>query len=133
MANGLGGPAFPGVRATPAFTPAPNSEPTGALQGVPPRTKHFRRDITDDAQQIVMATPENRVVFLTAPLVGYTIWIGDSSVNPQNGLALPPGLTYDTPLLGLQDLYAVTDAPVSIPLQIQVSIVLMAERQRIVG
>lgn len=131
--GGLGGPAIPGVRATPAFSPAPNSEPTGALAGVPPRTQHYRRDITEDSQQIVLGTSENRVVFLTAPLVGFTVWIGDSSVTPQTGVALTPGLTYDTPLVGLQDLYAVTDSPVPIPLSISISIVLMAERQRIVG
>ena len=130
----MAGP-FQSARATPSFSPAPNSEPTGALSGVPPRTLHMRRDVTNKAMQIVLGTPENRVVVLTAPFVGYTILIGDSSVLPQNGLALTPGLAYTTGLMGLQDLYAVTDAPdpVKISLQIQVSIVLMAERQRIVG
>jgi len=115
--------------------PAPNSEPTGALNGVPPRTQLYRRGITQTATQIVLGTPENRVVFLTAPVLAYTVWIGDSSVTPQLGIALTPGLTYDIPLIGLQELYAVSDAPMSrgIPLQIMVSIVLMAERQRIVG
>ncbi len=121
------------MRSTPAFSPAPNSEPVGALNGVPPRTVLYRRDITTDAQQIVIGTAENRVVFLTAPRVSYTIWIGDSSVTQKNGVALVGGLTYDVPIIGLQELYAVTDSPVAIPLQIQVAIVLMAERQRVVG
>lgn len=127
------GPGVASVRGTPTFSPAPNSEPTGALAGVPPRTEHYRRDVTSDVGQIVRPTSENRVVTLMAPLVGFTIWIGDSSVNSRLGLALPPGLAYTITLTGLQELYAVTDAPVPLPLQIQVSIVLMAERQRIVG
>ena len=100
---------------------------------MPPRTQYYKRDITEAALQIVLGTSENRIVLLTAPLVGFTIWIGDASVNPEIGLALTPGLAYSTALIGLQDLYAVTDLPVPISLQIQVSIVLMAERQRIVG
>ena len=70
------------------------------------------------------------MVTLTAPHVGFAIYIGDSGVSPANGLALPPGRDYVVQLVGLQELYAVTDAPVYLPLQIQVSPILFAERER---
>jgi hypothetical protein len=139
-----GAPGVVGVRATPAFVPAPNSVPVGALTGVPPRTQFYSRPVIpasmlSTADQgnsptlIVASLAANRVAILTAPLVGFTIFIGDAGVTPQSGLALPPGLTYETILPGLQDLYAVTNAPVYLQLQIQVAGVLMAERQREVG
>lgn len=122
-----------GSRATPLYEPAPNSEPVGALAGVPPRTRLYQRGITSAAQEIVLGTAENRLITLTAPLVGWNIYVGDASVSPKIGLQLPPGIPYQLPVVGLQSLYAVTDAPITLPLQILVSIILAAERQRIVG
>lgn len=133
-AGHIGGLVIPGgLRATPGVQPAPNSEPVGALSGVPPRTKLYQRSVTNRAQEVVLGTPENRLAVLTAPAVGWNIWVGDASVNTKTGLQLPPGLPYDVPIIGLQPLYAITDAPITLPLQIMVTIVLMAERQRIVG
>lgn len=137
--NVSGGPAL-SVRATPGYQPAPNSEPLGAMTGAPPRTQFYSRPIIPASQLgaaggsptlIVAGTAPNRVAILTAPLIGFTVYIGDAGVTPQNGLALTPGLNYEAVLVGLQELYAVTDAPVFVPLQIQVAPVLMAERERI--
>jgi hypothetical protein len=140
LLGNVGGPLVAaGVRAQPGVAPAPNSQPAGARTGAPPRTKLYSRQVmpfsalgtnSNEATLIISGTPENRVSILTAPLVGFRIYIGDSGVSPQTGLALPPGLAYDVPLVGLQDVYAVTDAPVYLPLQILISIVLMAEQQR---
>ncbi len=133
MSGPFGNPfASAGARST-VVEPAPNSEPIGALAGVPPRTKFYQRGITSQAQQIVEGTPENRIVTLIAPLFGWGIWIGDASISPTTGFQLPGGQPYALQLTGLQDLYAVTDAPITIPLPIQVAMILFAERQRIVG
>lgn len=125
-----GGP-FGGGRVTPAFEPAPNSQPLGARTGAPPRPRFYRRDISSSPEEIVEGTPENRVVTLTAPDVGYTIYIGDSGLNANNGMALSAGVPTPFQLVGLQKLLAVTDAPVPITLSIVVAPILMAERQRL--
>lgn len=131
--------ASSGVRATPNFVPAPNSEPLGAITGAPPRTRLYSRMVATqasvgvnggEATQVVTGTANNRLAILTAPLVGWSIYIGDSGVTPDTGLQLTPGLAYEVILPGLQELYAVTDAPVPIALQVQVASVLMAERER---
>jgi len=131
-----------GVRATPSQVPAPNSEPLGAKTGAPPRVRFYSTLVIpfvgigtrgDEPTQIVPPTPPNRIVILTAPVVAFTIYIGDSGVSPATGLALVPGNPYEALLVGLQELYAVTDAPVYLPLQIQISPVLFAERERKTG
>lgn len=128
----FGNPFAAGARSS-VVEPAPNSEPIGALAGVPPRTKFYQRGITAQAQQIVEGTAENRIVTLVAPLVGWGIWIGDASVSPMTGFQLPGGQPYPFQIVWLQDVYAVTNAPITIPLPIQVAMILFAERQRIVG
>lgn len=122
----------PGVRATPVFQPAPNSEPLGSLTGAPPRTQFYSRPIIPGLTptQIVVGAAPNRVAILTAPLIGFNIFIGDAGVSVRNGLALTPGLNYEAILVGLQELFACTDSPVAVPLQVQVAAVLMAERER---
>lgn len=137
-AGALGG-SRAGSRSTPNQVPAPNSEPLGAKTGAPPHVRFYSTLVIPfsaigvrgaEPVQIVPPTPPNRIVTLTAPHVGFTIYIGDSGVSPATGLALPPGRDYQAQLVGLQELYAVTDAPVYLPLQIQVSPILFAERER---
>lgn len=144
MAAGMGnpGPLIPGARSTPGYQPTPNSEPTGYLTGAPVRTILRSYQIipasavgvnNNEAVLIVPATPSNRVISLLAPLVNFRIYIGDSGVTPQTGFALPPGQPYETVIPGLQDIYAVTDAPVYLRLQVQIAMILFAEQQRKVG
>jgi hypothetical protein len=134
----LGGPRA-GSRSTPNQVPTPNSEPLGAKTGAPPRVRFYSTKIIPftaigvrgaEPTQIIPPTPPNRLITLTAPFVGFTIYIGDSGVSPTTGLALPPGRDYQAQLVGLQELYAVTDAPIYMTLQIQVSPILFAERER---
>lgn len=133
----FGNTPFVGSRSTPTFQPAPNSQPAGALTGVPAATRLYTRRITTDPQQIVMATPENRVVTLTAPLIGgWNVFVGSDAsvlVNGNSGTQLPGGQPFNIPLTGTMELWAVTDAPIGLPLSIMISIILMAERQREVG
>ena len=70
---------------------------------------------------------------LTAPNVGFVIYVGSADVTPANGLALPRGQPFYVPLVGLQELWAITDAPVYLRLTGLISIVLMAEQGRPVG
>ncbi len=134
----LGGGAL-GTRHTPGVTAAPNSEPVGAETGAPPHTRFFNVQVipfsvisVKNAQpsQVVQATRENRVALLTAPAVGFVVYVGDTGVSPQRGMALIPGTVTEIILVGGQDLYAVTDAPCFLALQVQISIVLMAEQER---
>lgn len=140
-AGGISGP-FAAVRQPQTLQPSPNSEPVGALTGAPPRT--ILRSVPiipaaavgvggNEATQIVPGTAPNRVVTLLAPFVNFRIYVGPSGVTPQTGFALPVGQPYVIELPGLQDLYAVTDAPVYLRVQVQIAVVLFAERQRIVG
>ncbi len=135
--GGLGnpGPGFPGVRSTPGYQPTPNSEPVGYQTGAPPRTRMFSLSLPAGTTpiQIIQGTPENRIVILTAPNVAFTIFIGNEGVDTRTGFALPAGLAQEIPIVGLQDIYAVTDAPVPLRLQVIVSSILLAERQRQVG
>jgi hypothetical protein len=143
MADGAGRLGLiPGARVTPAFQPTPNSEPLGALTGAPVRTILRSYQIIpasavglkgNEATLIVPPTAPNRVIILLAPTVNFNIYIGASGVDPKVGFALPQGQPYETILPGLQELYAVTDAPVYLRLQVQIAPILYAEQQRKVG
>ena len=99
--GGFGNPGgIVGVRATPNQMPAPNSEPLGAKTGAPPRVRFYSTLVIPfsaigvrgaEPTQIIPPTPPNRVCILTAPLVSFTIYIGESGVSPATGLALTPG------------------------------------------
>lgn len=139
MIGNTGAPGMPGVRATPGFEPTPNSEPTGALTGAPPRSRAFQARVipatavgvnSQTPTRIAMATRENRIAILLAPAVGFTVYVGESGVTPQTGLPLPAGLPYEVLLVGNQELFAVTDAPVFIMVGVQISSVLLADRER---
>lgn len=136
MAVGNPGAFIPGVRAQPGVAPAPNSVPAGAQTGAPPRTQLYSRPVTPASTNkrtlLVAATPENRVVSIQPPNVAFTLYVGDASVSPLNGYAVPP-TGVQIPLPGLQELYAVTDAPTYMRVNVYVSIVLMAEQARPVG
>lgn len=114
-----------------------NSLPLGSLTGAPPRTQLRGYQIVpygalgsgQQATRIVEPDLQNRVIILTAPFVAFNIWIGDSGVKPGD-FSLPPGLPYEVILPGRQPLYAVTDAPVYLPLRVQIASILMGERER---
>ncbi len=129
----IGGPGGANsARHTPGVRTVPNSLPAGSKTGSPPRTRFYSRPIAagDRPTQIVDGSPPNRTVTLISPIVGFSVFVGDSGVGEGNGVKLTPGIPCYVSLVGLQDLYAVTDSPVAIPLQVQVSIVLMAEQER---
>lgn len=120
-----------GARHTPGVRTVPNSLPAGSKTGSPPRTQLYSRAIpAGEIQEIVNGAPTNRTITLIAPVVGFSVFVGDSGVGEKTGLKLTPGIPFYVSLVGLQNLYAVTDSPVAIPVQVQVSIVLMAEQER---
>lgn len=133
---GVGAPPA-GLRAQPNVVPVPNTVPAGVQTGAPPRVQFISRlvapGVLKKATLIAAGTPENRVVTLTPPSVGFTIFLGDADVTPMNGMALPAGQAFDVPLVGLQELWAVTDSPVYLRVTGLISIVLMAEQGRPVG
>ncbi len=121
------------------------SRPLGWRTGAPPRTVLRATQVipfaavgktaqgrAQQATQIVEADTASRSVVLTAPFVGFSIYVsGDSDVQPGNALRLPPGLPYEIPLVGHQGLFAVTDAPTYLTLNVQVAVYLIGDRERI--
>jgi len=131
----FGTPPVPGVgpaRSTPAWQPTPNNAPEGSLTGAPVRTVLKSVPLLAGTSPIVIApgTRENRVVFITPPDIGFTVFVGDAGVSAQTGYALPGGVTSEIPLVGFQELYAVTNAPVLVRVQIQITSILAAETER---
>lgn len=133
----LGSPQGSGLRAQPTVAPVPNNVPAGAQTGAPPRVLFFNRLVnpasTGKATLIAPGTPENRVVTITAPAVGFTVYVGGPNVTPGIGMGLPAGQPFDIPLVGLQELWAITDAPTYVKINASIAIVLMAEQARPVG
>lgn len=138
MAADLGQTPTLGSRSTPAYSPTPNNVPVGANTGAPPRTRFYSRQVIpssavggrDEPTKIVEGTSENRSVTLLAPVNSGTVYIGDAGVTPATGFALPEGLAFVAFLVGLQDLYAVTDSPTYTQIQVQVAVILAAEQAR---
>ena len=121
-----------GTRSTQGYQPTPNSEPMGSITGVPVRTRAYALPLVAGSNPIVIApgTRENKVVLITPPDVGFMVFVGDSGVTPLNGFALIPGTQNEFPLPGFQELYAVTNAPVTLIVQITITPILLAERER---
>jgi hypothetical protein len=120
---------------TPGGSGQVNSNPLGALTGAPPRTRLLLAQIVPGSANqsptvIAPAFPQNRVIVVTAPLVSYTIFVGDGGVRVGTGLALPPGYPYEIIIPGLQQLYAITNAPGYLPLQIQDAALLVGDKER---
>jgi hypothetical protein len=131
----MGHSFIPGVRHTPGYQPTPNSEPLGSETGAPPRPRWFSMQVapygTKNAPVLIAPeTRDNRIVTVVSPSVGFTVYVGDAGVSPLNGYALSPGVSDDFALVGFQSLYAVTDAPVFLRLQIKIFSILLAERER---
>lgn len=122
------------------------ARPLGSQTGAPPRTRlrtvqvipasavgRIIQHIAQPATEIVQDDMQSRIAILTAPLVSFSIYISDfEGVTPRDGMALTPGLPYEVILVGRQPLYAVTDAPVYLPLRVQTSAILIGDRERIV-
>jgi len=109
-----------------------NAEPLGALTGAPPRA-HLTRYMLPPGRTTMIVPGEraSRSVVVTAPQVGFTVYIGGSGALPgANSVALTPGLPYEVIIPGFQELYAITDAPVQIPVQVQVAALLIGDRER---
>lgn len=117
----------------------PNAQPLGGLTGAPPQTEIRTAQVIpfasvgvnrQEASLIAQGVRANRVVVITAPLVGFSIFVGPSSTSPSRGMQLPAGIPYEYVLPGGQALYAVTDAPVYLPVQIQIAAILVGDEER---
>lgn len=132
LGSPMGGSLLPaGVRVTPGYQPTPNSEPLGSETGAPPRPRYFSTVVGQTASLIATGTRDNRICTVVAPIVGgFTIYVGDAGVSTRNGYALVPGIADDFPLVGFQELFAVTDAPTILRVQVKIFSILLAERER---
>jgi hypothetical protein len=137
-----GGPANDGGYLVPNPNAQVGSEPLGNLTGAPPwvtfRTYQIIPEVglanNGGPTLVVPSERASRLVTFTAPLVGFTIFIGDSGVraNPGgSGLALPAGLPYQIPIPGNQTVHAITDAPVFLTLRVQIGPLLAGDRERV--
>lgn len=113
---------------------SPGSAPLGDLTMAPIRT--IARGVlvapagTSGAPtRIAESNRENRSVVLVAPIVGFSIYAGTSGVKIGDN-RLPPGIPYEFVIPGLQELYAVTDAPVQLMLSVQIAPILVGDRER---
>lgn len=118
------------------------SRPLGSLTGAPPRMITRTLQIIPSSAvgqnglgptQIVETDKASRVAIVIAPLVGFSIYVGDSGVRADpggSGIAVPPLIPYEFILPGNQGLWAVTDAPVYLTLRIQVAAILVGDRER---
>jgi len=134
---GFGDPSTPSSVASDNLVPRtqPNSVELGHYTGAPPQTQ-LKNELVAPVSAatptcIVPATTQNRFVTLTAPLVGFSIFVGDSSgASLTQGIALPPGLPYEITLPGNQALYAVTDAPTYLRVRVQVAAAITGDLER---
>ena len=129
----------------PVLPPAPGMEPLGYKTGAPPRIELATYQVIPasavgagrraaEPTRVCIRDPQSRVAIFQAPLLGgFVIYIGDAGIasNPgANGLALPAGLPYEVIIPGGQEIYAVTNAPVYLPLRVQIASILIGDRER---
>lgn len=149
LAGGFGDPGIPAgqpLGAQPGGGGQIGSRPLGYRTGAPPRTRLRSVQIipytavgrviqghAQEATQIVDPDTASRVAILTAPFVGFSVYVGDQTGVRPTDMALPPGLPYEVVLIGGQALYAVTDAPVYLNLRVQIACILIGDRERISG
>ena len=130
---GIPGIVAAGIRAQPTVQPVPNNVPVGAQTGAPPRTRMYSRLILPGQRTLLVdASPENRVVSIQPPNVKATLYVGDPGLTVGTGMAISAG-GQEIPIVGLQEVWAVTDSPTAMRVNVYVSIVLMAEQARPVG
>jgi hypothetical protein len=83
---------------------------------------------------VVSPDRASRLVIFTAPLVGFSIFIGPAGVRTDpggSGMALVPSLPYECVIPGGQEIYALTDSPIAIPLRVQEAPLLIGDRERV--
>ena len=126
----FGGQAGP-ERSSPAWQPTPNSRPEGSITGTPVRTVLRSMPLLPGVSvMIAPGTRENRVLVVTPPNVAFTVFVGDPGVTPQTGYACAGGAETEIPLVGFQEVHAVSNAPVTLRLQIKITSILAAETER---
>lgn len=132
--NGLalfGDPSIPQQTAGATGGRPPNSRPAGGYTGAPTQTQFLTTPVIPNVTTLVVsATRENRFIILTAPFVGFSIFVGGSGVSILNGLQLVPVIPYEITLPGNQSLYAVSNAPVRLKLSIQIAPAITGDIER---
>lgn len=109
----------------------PGSEPLGDITGAPTPTVFRTVQIQPGKTSTRIAEPgrPNRVVIVTAPIIPFRFYIGGQGVKIGD-MEITPGIPYDCVLPGLQELWAVTNAPVVLPLRVQIAPILIGDRER---
>ena len=110
----------------------PNGAPLGARTGAPVRTVIKTINIAPGTAptQVVDGTRENRIIILTAPFVGFTIFVGDSGVDTTKGYGLVSAIGHEFVLPGFQEMWAVSDSPTFLMLRVQIAPILIGDTER---
>jgi hypothetical protein len=141
MGGSAAGVATAALNSSVGQTGQVNSVPLGSATGAPPWARSQQIAVLpftaiNNRQQATLVAErarQNRVITFIAPAVAFNIFIGDSGVKPGVGLALPPGSAFDIIIPGGQEVYAVTDAPVYLPVQIFAAPLLTGDKERKMG
>lgn len=110
--------------------PPPNSQPLGENTGAPPRTKLYQVQVPPGGVQLVGKDKFSRDIMVTAPAVGFGVFVGPAGRPNPLGFPLTPGVPYEIIVPGFQELWASTNSPVLIPVLVQVAPLLTGDRER---
>lgn len=109
---------------------SPNSQPLGSTTGAPPRTKIFQIQVNATGVQIAPPDKFNREIIITAPDVAFGIFVGIDGNPTAGGSPIPAGVPYEIDVPGFTSVWAATNAPVWIPIQVQIAPLLVGDRER---
>lgn len=119
------------------FEPQPNSQPLGAVTGVPPATRVYGVQVSNRPGGVLLVGPDraSRSIRVTAPNVPFGVFVGvgagGGGDSPNiNGFPIAPLLPYEIILLGYQTVWAATNSPVFLQVLVQVSPLLIGDRER---
>lgn len=108
----------------------PNSQPLGSTTGAPPRTKIFQIQVNSTGVQIAPPDKFNREVTVIVPDVAFGVFIGIDGNPTTGGSPLTPGIPYEIDIPGFVSVWAATNAPVWIPIHVQIAPLLAGDLER---
>ena len=110
--------------------PQANSQSLGANTGAPPRTKIYQVQVTAAGIRLVGPDKASRQVTITVPVTGFGVFLGFSGRPNVRGFPIPPAFPYEITIPGFEEVWAATNAPVFIPVLVQVGPLLGGDRER---
>ena len=137
LLGGLDSQADVASRSGDDLEPQPNSQPLGAVTGVPPATRVYGVQVSNRVGGVMLVGPDRagRSVRITTPDIAFGVFIGvgagggGESPNP-GGFPIAPAIPYEIILSGYQTIWAITNSPVFVQVLVQVAPLLIGDRER---